>query len=165
MEEEAKKRGGARPNSGRKKSVDPAKPFTVYVPLSKVDVEGGDDKVRELLNEWAKAGKSLNPILQRAEPALPSEKYEAESAMSDIFGDKFPSEERQKMLNCISEGLDVVAKITPEGIIIVEPLTEQWFNARLIQSMEKEMSKLGAGSVANQRKAFLQKQIDKLKYS
>lgn len=53
-----------------------------------------------------------------------------EKGMMDLMEEKFPPEEREKFFQNLMEGLDVVSKISEKGIVIVEPLTEEWFKAR-----------------------------------
>lgn len=43
---EESKKGGKRVNSGRKPLSDPKKPITLYVPKSKILLNGGDEKLR-----------------------------------------------------------------------------------------------------------------------
>lgn len=71
--EETKKKGGARANAGRKPSVDPKKPITVYLPESSIIEQGGQDKVRDKIYEFAANGFASNPVLERA-PELPLKK-------------------------------------------------------------------------------------------
>ena len=71
--EEKKKKGGARNNAGRKPSIDPKKPITIYLSASSIIEQGGQDKVRDKFYNFAANGFASNPISERA-PEMPSKK-------------------------------------------------------------------------------------------
>jgi len=71
--EEKKKKGGARNNAGRKPSVDPKKPITIYLSESSIVEQGGQDKVRDKFYNFAANGFASNPISERS-PEMPSKK-------------------------------------------------------------------------------------------